>query len=63
MSDRAIDVEIEITPEMIKAGLAAYSRWDSRVEETEGLVIAIFAAMLSVIPPDAMKVVETELAE
>jgi hypothetical protein len=36
---------IEITPEMIEAGLEARAAWDSRFEETEGLVIQIYEAM------------------
>ena len=35
----------EITSRMIEAGSNAYSRWDSRVEEVEGLVAEIFVAM------------------
>ena len=37
--------EIEITPEMIRAGVAAYYAWNSEKEEPETLVAAIFFAM------------------
>ncbi len=39
--------EIEITPEMVKSGLGAYSTRDPRYEESEGLVIKVFEAMSS----------------
>ena len=41
---------VEVTPEMIEAGLKAYADWDSRVEERDGLVIGIFLAMLEALP-------------
>ena len=39
------DHEIEVTPEMIEAGVAAWCRWDSRFEEADGLVVDVFEAM------------------
>ena len=39
------DGEIEITPEMIEAGVATFYDWDSRIEEPSGLVRQIFQAM------------------
>jgi hypothetical protein len=41
----AREEEIEVTPEMIEAGINAYCEWDSRFEETEGLVWQIYEAM------------------
>lgn len=41
----APEAEIEITPAMIMAGIAAYCEWDSRFEEADGLVVSIFQAM------------------
>ena len=38
--------EIEITPEMMKAGLSAWYDYDSRFESEEDGVRAIFVAML-----------------
>jgi hypothetical protein len=40
--------EIEITPEMIRAGVAAYYAWDSEKEEPEALVAAVFFAMTAI---------------
>lgn len=40
--------EIEITPEMIKAGVAVYWHRDSRINDEEDIVAAIFEAMLEV---------------
>lgn len=37
--------KVEITPEMIEAGVATFYDWDSRVEEPSGLVRQIFQAM------------------
>jgi hypothetical protein len=37
--------EMEITPEMIAAGLRAFGEWDSRIEEPAGLVIEVYRAM------------------
>ena len=38
--------EIEITPEMMRAGVAAYLRWDIEEEEPEALVAEIFFTMM-----------------
>lgn len=46
-TDRPALDEIEITPEMIEAGLRAYREWDSRVEEPEGLIISVLEAALA----------------
>ncbi len=37
--------EIEITDDMIDAGVRAWSNWDRHYEEPEGLVMAVFLAM------------------
>jgi hypothetical protein len=37
--------EIELTPEMIRAGVAVCRRWNYEEEEVECLVVAIFLAM------------------
>jgi hypothetical protein len=37
--------QIEVTPEMIKAGLRAYYRHDSRFNPDEDAVVAIYRAM------------------
>jgi hypothetical protein len=37
--------EVEITPEMMEAGLLAWSEWNPRVEEREGAVNGIYEAM------------------
>ena len=37
--------EIEVTPEMIRAGIGAFCAWDSRYEEAESLVVDVFEAM------------------
>ena len=34
--------EIEVTPEMLREGVAAYLRWDSEAEDPEALVAEIF---------------------
>ena len=47
----ATETSIEITDAMIEAGLRAYREHDSRVQEPEGLVIAIFEAMTAVASP------------
>lgn len=39
------DIEAEITDAMVAAGKTAYHDWDSRFEEPEGLVIAVYEAM------------------
>jgi hypothetical protein len=44
-TERAPETKIEVTPEMIEAGLQARSCWDSRFEEAEGLVIEVYEAM------------------
>ena len=41
--------EIEVSPEMIAAGLRAYSEWDSRFEEPEGLVVSILEEALAIL--------------
>lgn len=38
---------LEITDDMVKAGVSAHLRWDPRFEEADGLVIAVFEAMLA----------------
>jgi hypothetical protein len=40
-----ISDEIEVTPEMIEAGMTAYRAYDHRVEEPVSLVWAIYEAM------------------
>lgn len=47
MPDRPPPAEIEVTDAMIKAGMMAYSAWDRRFEEPEGLVDSVFRAMLA----------------
>jgi hypothetical protein len=42
----APETEIEITPAMLKAGVAAYCRADFRVQEIEGVIWEIFEAMI-----------------
>ena len=37
--------EIEITPEMIRAGVCVYLSWDAESEEPEALAFALFDAM------------------
>ena len=37
--------EIEITDEMVDAGLAAYADFDSRYERTSTLIVSIYRAM------------------
>jgi hypothetical protein len=39
------DDEVEITDEMIEAGVAAYLAADSRVGDSESVVMAIYRAM------------------
>jgi hypothetical protein len=38
--------KIEITPEMIRAGVDAYLRWNPEDEEPEALVAEVFYSML-----------------
>jgi hypothetical protein len=38
--------EIEVTPGMIKAGIAAWYAYDSRFEDESDAVMAIFLAMM-----------------
>jgi hypothetical protein len=44
----APEEEIEITPEMIKAGILAYVSYDSRFEELEDVVPRVYKAMEAV---------------
>ena len=44
--DRATNTEIEITPEMIKAGVSAYYEVDRRVADADFMVMEIFRAMM-----------------
>lgn len=46
------ETEIEITDEMIDAGLAAWADWDPRFERGSSLVIAIYEAMQKVAHSD-----------
>jgi len=47
MSDRAApETEIEITPEMIEAGLREFYKYDSRFDPEEEAVVRIFNAMI-----------------
>ena len=39
--DRQAGAEIEVTPEMIEAGVEAYVFFDPRVDEKEGLVVDV----------------------
>ena len=43
--DRQAGAEIEVTPEMIEAGVEAYVFFDPRVEEKEDLVVDVYVAM------------------
>jgi len=52
-TEPAAPEEIEITDAMIAAGIQAYCRWDRRVEEIDGLVIAVFEAMLAAYTADS----------
>lgn len=46
MPDRAAQkVETDLTPEMIRAGLAAFRNWDSEQEEEVALVTEIYLSM------------------
>ena len=48
MPDRPALEEIEVTPEMIEAGLAVWADWDCRYEgNKDGVVRRIFVAMLT----------------
>lgn len=42
--------DIDVTPEMIRAGLDAWAGWDERVEDIEEALPRIFRAMASVEP-------------
>ncbi len=44
------EADIEIIPEMLKAGPQACAEWDRRVEEPDGLVISVFQAMAAASP-------------
>ena len=37
--------EIEVTPEMVEAGVRAAAQWDPRFEEPAGLVEQVYEAM------------------
>lgn len=41
------ETEIEVTPEMIEAGLAAYYAYDHRLEEADAMVAKIYRAMMN----------------
>jgi hypothetical protein len=41
---------IRITPDMMRAGVDAYRRWDYKEEEIEALVAEIFYSMLDNLP-------------
>lgn len=43
--EKSIQTEIEITPQMLRAGVAAYFRWNAKIEEEEALVASIYFAM------------------
>jgi hypothetical protein len=45
--------EIEITPEMIEAGVSELCAYDHRFESMEGCVERIFTAMIALYPFDA----------
>ena len=46
MADDRPALDIEVTDAMIEAGVRAFHSWDSRVQEPDGLVIAVFEAMM-----------------
>lgn len=45
--DRPEACEIEITPEMIEAGLGAWSDFDERFESPEEMIERVYRAMIS----------------
>ena len=49
--DRQAGAEIEVTPEMIDAGLAAMASYDCRFEPPDAAVVRIFRAMLETSSP------------
>jgi hypothetical protein len=48
MAAEAETCEIEITPEMIEAGIEEFCGFDSRFESDEDAVVRIFKAMITV---------------
>ena len=42
MTDRPALVEIRVTPEMIEAGLAAWSEYDERFESLSEMIVRVY---------------------
>ena len=49
--DRRAGAEIEVTSEMIEAGLAAMASYDCRFEPSDAAIVRIFRAMLETSSP------------
>lgn len=46
LSDRTVS-EIEVTAEMMEAGLAAWSEWDERFEASDEMIERVYRAMVA----------------
>ena len=59
MAEGVVDEEVEITPEMLAAGLSEFLGYDSRFEMPEDVVQRIFLAMCAHAGPDLISIFAT----